>query len=264
MDVIQSVILGALQGLTEFIPVSSSGHLVIAQNFLNGISNHTFLELINIGTLLALLIFFRKKILVIIKDIFLNKKYRLALNILLTSVPAGLAGYLLSGFISDNSFFSSITVVVVALIVLGVVMLIIDKLPHASPVKTGEELPWHRALAIGFAQMLALVPGVSRSGSTIIAGRLSGLPHKEAAEYSFLASIPIMLAVALKNFVSSSDREYLMSNLPMLLISNIVACIAGLLAVKLLLKYLSNHDLKIFGWYRLILATIVLVVLLLQ
>jgi len=263
MEWLQAVILGLIQGLTEFIPISSSGHLVIAQTFLSGASDHLFLEFINIGTLLALLVFFRLRIIGIIKDIFINKKYKLALNIIITSVPAGIVGYLLADFIeSTPSFFGSAVTVAVTLAVVGFVMIILEKLPHASPVKDGEKLsPW-RALAIGGAQMLALIPGVSRSGSTIIAGRLAGLKPAEAAEYSFLASLPIMLGVTAKILIS--DHAYLSANFGTLLVSNIFAFIAGLLAVGFLLRYLAKHSLAVFGWYRVGLAAVLTVILLVQ
>jgi undecaprenyl-diphosphatase len=142
-------------------------------------------------------------------------------------------------------------------------MIVLEKLPKASRVATGEELSWQQALIIGLAQTAALVPGVSRSGSTIIAGRLSGLNTKEAAEYSFLASIPIMLGVTAKLFISSNDRAYFTSNLGPMVLSNLVAFLAGLFAIGFLLRYLSRHDLKVFGWYRLGLAAAVLVLLVL-
>ncbi|MDR1032776.1 MAG: undecaprenyl-diphosphate phosphatase [Candidatus Nomurabacteria bacterium] len=263
MTLIENLVLGLTQGLTEFIPVSSSGHEVLLQNLFSGASDHLFLEFINIGTLLALLVFFRSKIWQILVDIFKTHDFRLARNLIITSVPAGLAGFLLSGLISENAFFGSSVTVMVALASVGLVMILLEKLPRASQVKTGEELsPW-RALAIGLAQTVALVPGVSRSGSTIIAGRLSGLGAKEAAEYSFLASIPIMLGVTAKLFISSSDRAYFSDNLIALSLSNIVAFLAGLFAIGFLLKYLSRHDLKVFGWYRIALAAVVLLVVIL-
>ena len=143
-------------------------------------------------------------------------------------------------------------------------MIVLDKLPRLSKVASGESLSWKRALGIGIAQMCALVPGVSRSGSTIIAGRIAGLSHRDAAEYSFLASLPIMIAVTLKLLISSDDRLYFVENAPMLLLGNLVAFIAGLLAIRFLLNYLSKHGLGLFGWYRLGLAGIVSVVLLVQ
>jgi len=263
MEWLQALILGLIQGLTEFIPISSSGHLVIAQTFMSGASDHLFLEFINIGTLLALLVFFRARIWGIVTDIFQHRKYKLALNIIITSVPAGIVGYLLADFIQATpSFFGSAVVVAVTLAVVGIVMIVLEKLPHASAVKDGEQLsPW-RAFAIGVAQMMALIPGVSRSGATIIAGRLSGLKPAEAAEYSFLASLPIMIGVTLK--VLASDHQYLADNLGTLLVSNLFAFIAGLVAVGFLMRYLAKHSLAVFGWYRLGLAAVLTVILLVQ
>jgi len=263
MEWLQAIILGLIQGLTEFIPISSSGHLVIAQTFLSGASDHLLLEFINIGTLLALLVFFRKRIIGIIKDIFVNRQYKLARNIIITSVPAGVVGFLLADFIEATpSFFGSAVVVAVTLAVVGIVMIVLEKLPHASPVEDGEKLSGWRAFAIGAAQMMALIPGVSRSGSTIIAGRLSGLTPAAAAEYSFLASLPIMIGITIKIFVTDSD--YLLANLGVLAVSNLFAFISGLLAVGFLLRYLAKHSLAVFGWYRVGLAAVLTVILLVQ
>lgn len=262
MSVIESIILGLIQGLTEFIPISSSGHLVLAQNFFSGASNHLFLEWINIGTMLALVVYFWQRILDICKDVFFEKNYRLARNILLTSIPAGIVGYLAADFIEHTEFFGSLWVVAVMLTVIGVVMIVLEKLPKASAIKNGERLSVPRALFIGFAQMLALIPGTSRSGSTIIAGRLAGLSPKEAAEYSFLASLPIMAGVTLKVFIQ--DQTYLYANFDALVVGNIAAFISGLIAVGFLMKYLAKHSLAVFGWYRLGLAAIIVVTLLVQ
>ncbi|CAN5405125.1 undecaprenyl-diphosphate phosphatase [soil metagenome] len=262
MQIFETIILGVTQGLTEFIPVSSSGHLVIAQNFFSGASDHLFLEFINFGTFLALLVYFRYKIIEIAKDVFVHKKYRLLVNILLTSIPAGVVGFMMAGFIGSSAFFGNLTVVAVTLAVVGIIMVILEKLPKASAVKDGESLSPLRATIIGLAQVFALIPGVSRSGSTIIAGRLSGLSSKEAAEYSFLASLPIMLGVTLKTFLT--DTDYLITNVVPLLVGNLAAFVAGMLAISFLLKYLASHGLAIFGWYRIVLAAIVTVVILVQ
>jgi len=264
MNLLETIVLGLIQGLTEFIPVSSSGHLVLAQQFFSGASDHLFLEFVNIGTLLALLVYFRKRIKGIIIDVFVNKNLILARNILITAFPAGLIGLFLADFIESAPFFESVLVVTIALAVIGVVMIVLEKLPKASPVKAGEDLTAPRALAIGLMQMLALVPGVSRSGSTIIAGRLTGLSPAAAAEYSFLVSIPIMLGVTAKLLMKASDRAYLLEHLPTLILSNTIAFISGLVAVGFLMRYLANHSLAIFGWYRLGLAAVLAVVLLVQ
>ncbi|HJP81161.1 MAG TPA: undecaprenyl-diphosphate phosphatase [Candidatus Saccharimonadales bacterium] len=264
MNILETIVLGLVQGLTEFIPVSSSGHLVIAQQLFGSGSDHTFLEFINIGTVLALVIFFRKRIWLILKDVFVNKNYTLARNILITAIPAGIVGYLLSDFIDNTPFFGSLAVVMVTLAVVGVLMIVLEKLPKLDPVKNGNHLSAGRAFLIGLAQMFALIPGVSRSGSTIITGRLMGLSPAAAAEYSFLASLPIMLGVTLKVFIKSSDRLYFVEHMPMLLLSNLVAFISGLIAIGFLMNYLSKHSLAVFGWYRVGLAAIIAVVLLVK
>jgi undecaprenyl-diphosphatase len=267
MNILESVILGGVQGITEFVPVSSSGHLEIVQQIMGDRAGdfHIFLQFVNIGTLLALLIFFHKRIIKIIVDICTRKNYRLALNILITSIPAGIIGFLLADFISTNGFFSSLYVIATAMLLIGIIMIIVDRLPHLSKLRNEDQLTHPRALTIGLAQVLALIPGVSRSGSTIITGRLMGLNSKSAAEYSFLASIPIFMGVVAKTFINSSDREYFASNIGSLLISNAVAFALGLLALFFVIKILSKPTgLRIFGYYRVIVATLVLITLLIQ
>lgn len=265
MDILEAILLGFVQGLTEFIPVSSSGHLeLIRQIFgFNGENFHLFMEFVNIGTLLALLIYFRKRIWKILQNVFLEKNYKLALNILITSIPAGVIGLLLSGFIEENGFFSSLFTVCTAMGLVGLVMIAIDKLPHASKLASENELTPVRALAVGLAQVFALIPGVSRSGSTIIAGRLAGMNSESAAEYSFLASIPIMCGVCLKLLIDGDSYAYLSENLGAVVLSNLVAFVVGLVALKFLLKYLKKpKSLQTFGKYRVILACFVLGVML--
>ncbi len=261
MNLIQAIILGFIQGITEFIPVSSSGHLELARYILNlpADNYHLFLEFINLGTLLALLIYFRKRIWKILKNVFSERNYKLAINIVITSIPAGLVGLLLGGFIEDNPFFGSLYTVSIAMGIVGLIMIAIDKIPHLSKLKNENELTPGRALAIGLCQIFALIPGTSRSGTTIITGRLVGLDSESAAEYSFLASIPIMCGVCLKMFLSSTGRTYFIDNLGILLIGNLVAFVVGLFALHTLLAYLKKpKSLQTFGKYRVILACIVL------
>lgn len=261
MSIIEAIILGLIQGLTEFIPISSSGHLVLAQYAFSGASEHLFLEWINVGTVLALIIFFRQRIWSAVEDIFIHKDYRLAGNVVIAMLPAGLIGFLFADFIGTHQFFGSVWTVVVMLFVVGVVMVVLERLPKLSPVTDEAELPKSRALTIGLAQALALIPGTSRSGSTIIAGRLMGLNAARAAEFSFLVSIPIMLGVLLKVSIKASDRAYLMDNLSAIVIGNFFALISGLLAVGFLMRYLEHHNLSVFGWYRIILALVIALIL---
>jgi len=260
MDIFQSLLLGLVQGLTEFIPVSSSGHLEIIQHIFNFPSEnfHLFLEFINLGTLLALLFYFRERIWKILRDVFEKRNYKLAINLIITTIPAGLAGLIFSDLIENNNFFSSLFTVGIAMGVVGVIMVLIDKLPHLSELKNENQLTPGRALLIGILQVFALIPGTSRSGTTIIAGRLAGMDSESSAEYSFLASIPIMLAVCLRLFLSEPSRVYFAANLNALFFSNLIAFVAGLWALRYLLRYLKQpKSLQTFGWYRIAVACLV-------
>ena len=259
MNILESTVLGLVQGITEFIPVSSSGHLEITQRILGAGGRaedfHFFLELINFGTLFALLFYYRQTIWEILQRVFVKKDYKLALNILITSIPAGIIGLVLSKVIEKLPFFSSLTTIGFAMGFVGLIMIFVNKLPHLSKLKDENELTPGRALAIGLAQTFALIPGVSRSGSTIITGRVMGLDSKSAAKYSFLASLPIMIAVCGKSLLSSSSRAYIASNLGMLLLSNLVAFISGLIALQIVMKYFKKENsIPSFGVYRVILA----------
>lgn len=264
MTVFEAMLLGLAQGLTEFIPISSSGHLVLMQTMMSGASNHLFLEWINLGTVLALIIFFRKRIFSIIHSVFVEKNYHLAGIILLAALPAGAAGFFLASIIEQTAFFSSVWTVVATLIVVGVLLVVLEKLPKLSAVSALEKFPMSRALGVGLIQVAALVPGTSRSGSTIIAGRVLGLSREHAAEFSFLVSIPIMCGVILKLLLKESDRLYFIDNFLPLLAGNIVAFLAGLLAVGFLMRWLAHKSLAVFGWYRIALALVVIGVLLVQ
>lgn len=259
MNILESTVLGLVQGITEFIPVSSSGHLEITQRILGAGGRaedfHFFLELINFGTLFALLFYYRQTIWEIMQRVFVKKDYKLALNILITSIPAGIIGLVLSKVIEKMPFFSSLTTICFAMGFVGLIMIFVNKLPHLSKLKDENELTPGRALAIGLAQTFALVPGVSRSGSTIITGRVMGLDSKSAAKYSFLASLPIMIAVCGKSLLSSSSRAYITSNLGMLLLSNLIAFVSGLIALQIVMKYFKKEkSIPSFGIYRVILS----------
>ncbi|HYG84258.1 MAG TPA: undecaprenyl-diphosphate phosphatase [Verrucomicrobiae bacterium] len=264
MTIFEAIVLGLVQGLTEFIPVSSSGHLIIGQYLFGGNPDHLFIEYINIGTVLALLIYFRKRISAAIRDVVIERNFQLLRNVVITAIPAGVVGFTLSDIISSHPFFTNVWVVIASLVVVGTIMIVLEKLPKKSHITDGENLPKSRALVIGLAQVAALVPGVSRSGSTIIAGRLMGLDARKAAEYSFLVSIPIMLGVITKLLIKESDRLYAVQHLPQLVMGNVVALISGLLAVGFLMKYLETNSLKVFGIYRIIIALVLAVFLLLQ
>lgn len=257
MNIFETLVLGLVQGLTEFIPVSSSGHLVLVEKLFSGSMDHLFIEFINFGTLFALLIFFRHRLIKMFKMIVHQKSYNLALNLLITSLPVGILGFFLADVIETSVFFKSVYTVSIALMLAGLVMIYLERIPKLSEIKSIEQLSHKRALMIGLTQVFALIPGVSRSGSTIIAGRIAGLTNKSAAEYSFLASIPVMIGVSLKLLIK--DGNYLLQNLPVVVLSNLVAFAAGMIAIRFMLNYLNNKGLAIFGWYRVGLASVVLI-----
>jgi len=264
VTVLEAIILGIVQGLTEFIPVSSSGHLVITQTLLLGKADHLFIQALDFGTLLALLIYFSPKIYDLFRRIVKFHDYRLARNIIITCIPAGLLGLLLADFIQKSSVLLNPLTVSIMLALVGVLMVVVDKLPKKSARETGTDLSPRRAFVIGCAQAFALIPGVSRSGSTIVASRIMGLSPKAAAEYSFMVSIPIMLGLIGKLLLKPADRAYMAQHLDVIIVANVAAFVAAILAIHFLLKYLSKHGLALFGWYRIALAAVVVTVLLVQ
>ncbi len=264
MSIFEAIFLGLVQGFTEFIPVSSSGHLVLVQSLYGSNIDHLIIQALDFGTTFALIIYFWPRLMDLARQVFTKKDYRLARNILITSIPAGLLGLLLANFIENSKVLVSPLVVAIMLAIVGVLMIVVDKLPMKSKKASGKDLSPRRALVIGLAQAFALIPGVSRSGSTIIASRVMGLNSKAAAEYSFMVSIPIMLGLISKLIIKDSDRAYLMSHLDVVVIGNIAAFISGMIAIKFMLTYLEKHGLSIFGWYRIALASVVVVGLLLQ
>lgn len=261
MTILDGILLGVIQGFTEFIPVSSSGHLIIAQYFLGLDSLAVFDSLINLGTFLALVFHFRFRLWGIARDVFIHKKLKLVRNLIISALPVIILGLAFKGVI-QNSWIQSPWVVCTMLIVFGVIMIVLDKLPTASAVKKEEDLSIIRATAIGLAQSLALIPGTSRSGSTIIAGKLSGLNYAKAADYSFLLSIPVIFGVVLLGFVGGEEQAFIKDNFAVWLFSNVTSFICGLIAVRFMLNYLRKGNLKRFGIYRIVLSVVVIVTLL--
>jgi undecaprenyl-diphosphatase len=258
MTVLDGLILGILQGLTEFIPVSSSGHLVVAQHMLGMQASPVFDMLVNLGTFLALIVFFRKRIIQILDRVIRKRDYRLTRNIIITAIPVGIAGFFFAKFFEQPAIQQPI-VVAVTLALVGVVMVVLERLPKLSPVPQQESLSAKRALGIGLAQMFAVIPGVSRSGSSIIAGRLAGFDYHKAAEYSFLVSIPVMAAVVLKGVVSGEGRQFIQDHTAVWVVSNIASFTFGLIAVGFMINYLKKGNFKIFGYYRIGLALLILI-----
>lgn len=262
MEAWQAFWLGLTQGLAEFIPISSSGHLEIMREIMSGNTEnfHLFLEFINVGTLLVLLIYYRKRIVEILREVFVDHNFKFAFNIILTCIPVVIAALLLSDLIESNPFFSNLAVIAIMMATVGILMINVKRLPKCRKIKSEKELTPKKALGIGVAQCFALIPGTSRSGTTILAGRIAGMDNKSAADYSFLVSIVVMIGVIAKSFISGSSRAYIAENWGMLLFSNFIAFVFGMIAIKFVMKFLKKDgSLEAFGWYRVIVAAIVII-----
>jgi len=269
MDYFYSGLLGIIQGLTEFWPVSSSGHLVIAHHALDFgfISELGFDVALHLGTLLALLIFFAKDIyryiLAFFKsfanwDLKNNMDQRLAWFIAVGSVPAAVVGYLVSDL--AETIFRNLWLVASLLIGVGLLFIIFERIFQKT--KGITQLRWSGAVIIGIAQALALVPGVSRSGITILAGLSQGLQRAAAARFSFLLSVPIVFGAGLKKIYDITNGGLPGSQWLMMVIGFVVSAVVGYFAIKFLLRFLETHSLNVFAYYRFFLGAVVIVYLL--
>ncbi len=254
MSYLHALILGIIQGLTEFLPVSSSGHLVLAEHFLNAKMPGVDFELIlHMGTLLSVLIYFRKQILGLVKAIYtptMIEERKMILYLILGTIPAGLAGFFLKDLF--ERIFSSPLVTSIFMLITGVMLL------STALMKIGDkEINWGRSILIGIGQAVAIFPGISRSGATISVGLFAGVKPVAAAEYSFLLSIPAIVgAIVLKSKEIFSINAALTG--PYLL-GAAVSFIFGLIAVYLLLDIIKRGKFQYFGVYCLIVGLIGLI-----
>jgi undecaprenyl-diphosphatase len=269
LELLQAIILGIVQGLTEFLPVSSSGHLLLGQYFL-GVDESKFGlpfdAAIQSGTLLAVVSFFWKDFLGMARAFIRSRRgldfedtdQRMAYMILAATIPAGVVGFAFEDFFANSV--RSPWVVVFNLVLVGALFIVAEAVGRKS--RLTSKLGFLGAIAIGFAQATALVPGVSRSGATITMGLFVGLRRDEAARFSFLMSVPI-IAIASGFTLIEAIRAGMDANEAMIFaVGIVVSAIVGYFAIKFLLTYLANHSLRIFAYYRFGLAAVVAVTLL--
>lgn len=256
MSMLDAIILGLVQGLTEFIPVSSSGHLILASELFGLNSSFEFDVLLNIGTILALIWYFRRRLTNLVKEVF-GTQNKLALALLMATVPAVIIGGLFTDFF-DQDWARSAQTVGVMLVVVGLVMVIMERWTTTD--KKLETASTTDALTIGLFQAIALIPGTSRSGITMIAGRLRGFNYKTAAEFSFLLGLPILTGAVLRVLFGEDGQNFVSENTAEFIIGNLASFASGLWAVSFMIGWLSKHGLKPFGWYRIGLGLIVLIV----
>jgi len=262
VEILKAVLLGIVQGITEWLPISSTGHMILVHEFIklnfSKLFVNTFLVVIQFGSIIAVVtLYFNKLNPFSINKSLIEKKETVSLwiKVIIAIIPSGVVGIIFHDKINEL-FYNPITVAL-ALIVYGLIMIYIENGNRKAKTKDFNSLSYELAFAIGVFQCLALIPGTSRSGSTIIGAILFGASRIVATEFSFFMAIPTMLGATafklLKAGLVFSGFEW-----TVLLVGSLVAYIVSVLAIKFLIDYLKKHDFKAFGYYRIILGFIVL------
>lgn len=259
--IIKAALLGIIEGLTEFIPVSSTAHVILSAKILDfsSIKGGVFEVVIQLGAILAVCVFYRKKIL----DTFLHfynqsSSRNFVFNLIIAFLPAAFFGFFLHKIIKEV-FFSQLTIAL-AMIIGGIIILIIERLnikPKYHEIKNISQL---QSLYIGLFQTIAMIPGVSRSGATIMGGLLLKLDRKTATEFSFFLSIPTIFAASLFDFYKNY-QDLDSSNLGLILVGFITAFFSSLLVIRWFINFISSHNFTIFAYYRIIVGSILLLLL---
>lgn len=255
MNIFQAVFLGLIQGLTEFIPVSSSGHLVIAQSFLEIREEQILFNVIlHIGTLIPIFIIFWSDI----KDIILLKKEKRkeTFYILLAIIPTGIIGILFEDFFEN--LFANAYLTAFMLIITGLILYVTEKIENGK--KEVEDLKFWQPLLVGLAQGAAIIPGISRSGTTIAASLFQGLNREAAARFSFLMSIPVIGGAGLLQALKVFESGEFNLDLTIVISGFLAAVVSGYFAIKILLKVLAENKLNYFSYYCWLVAAVVILI----
>ncbi len=252
MSVLESIILAIIEGLTEFLPVSSTGHIIIGSSVM-GIADDSFTKVftvaIQFGAILSVIVLYWKKFL---------QSFEFYFKLGVAFIPAAVVGLLLNDYI--DALLERIEVVGFMLIIGGVIFLFIDKVFEANEKNLDQRITYPVALKIGIFQCIAMIPGVSRSAATIIGGLTQKLNKKTAAEFSFFLAVPTMFAAtAYKMLVFYKDGPGFSTNeINLLIIGNVVAFIVALVAIKSFISFLTKHGFKVFGYYRIVVGLVLL------
>jgi undecaprenyl-diphosphatase len=251
MSIFQAVVLAIVEGLTEFLPVSSTGHMIIASSMM-GIASNDFVKMftvaIQLGAILSVIVLYWKKFL---------QSFQFYITLLVAFIPAAIFGKLFNDQI--DALLENALVVGVTLLLGGIVLLFIDK--WFANTQTNDEVTYPKALKIGLFQVIAMIPGISRSAATIIGGLQQKLSRKAAAEFSFFLAVPTMFAAtAYKLFkYVKQGGSFGSEEITLLAIGNIVAFVVAMVAIKAFISYLTKYGFKVFGWYRIIVGTIIVI-----
>lgn len=255
MNIFEAVVIAVVEGITEFLPISSTGHMIIAEKIL-GVTSNEFTKLftvgIQLGAILAVIVLYWKKF-------FDFTRWQFYLKLIVAVIPALILGFVFSDKI-DSLLESSLTVAI-TMILGGIVLLFIDNFFKNARIDEEQKISYPKAFVIGLWQCIAMIPGVSRSAASIIGGMQQGLTRKLAAEFSFFLAVPTMAAATgyklLKGYKSLSSED-----IKLLAVGNIVAFIVALLAIKFFITFLQKHGFKLFGYYRIIAGVVLLILVL--
>lgn len=266
IEITKAMIIGIVQGITEWLPISSTGHMILLDEFIKLNVTKSFLDMflvvIQLGSILAVVyLYFHKLNPLSRKKSAIERKETLSLwiKVAIGCVPAAVIGFLFDDFIHDK-LYSPITVAI-TLILYGVFFILIERQSRVYPITDLEKLDYKTALLIGFFQVLALIPGTSRSGATIIGAALLGASRTVAAEYSFFLAIPVMFGASgfkFLKYILKVGMSFSATELGILFFGMLVAFFVSVWAIKFLMSYIQKHDFKAFGCYRIILGAIVL------
>jgi undecaprenyl-diphosphatase len=246
---LKAVVLGVVEGLTEFLPISSTGHLILASELLdfNDERGQVFNIVIQTGAMLAVVWEYRAR--------FFKVDVALYRNLVVAFIPAAVLGLLFSKYIKAYLFHA--LPVALAFIVGGVIILLVEKKSFQPRVEDAQAMTWLDALKVGAAQCFALVPGTSRSGATIIGGMLFGLSRKAATEFSFFLAVPTLVAAGLYDLWKHRDLLSA-SDVPVFGVGSVAAFVSAFVVVRWLIRYVATHDFKPFAWYRIAFGLVVL------
>jgi undecaprenyl-diphosphatase len=248
MSPLEAVIIAIVEGLTEFLPISSTGHMIIAEKIL-GISSTEFTRVfivnIQFGAILSVLVLYWRRFL---------QSVDFYVKLLIAFVPAAVIGFLLHDAI--DRLLESVVVVAVTMLGGGVILLFVDRWFHET--SPDQKITGRRAVVIGVFQCVAMIPGVSRSAATIIGGMAQKLTRTNAAEFSFFLAVPTMFAASAYKLLKTY-KSITVENIDLLLLGNLVAFIVAIVAIKSFITYLTRHSFKVFGWYRIVVGLLILV-----
>ena len=249
-NLFDALVLGIVEGLTEFLPISSTGHLILAGDLLDfdPPSRDVFYVAIQTGAMLAVLWEYRAR--------FLRVDLQLWRNLIVAFIPAAVLG-LLFGKIIKQYLFHAVPVAL-AFIVGGIIILLVDKKERISRIESAQAMTWLDALKVGFAQCFALIPGTSRSGATIIGGMLFGLSRPAATEFSFFLAVPTLIAAGAYDSWKNRELFTVNNDAGMWAVGFVVSFVSAFLVIRWLIRYVATHDFRWFAWYRIAFGIVVL------